>query len=122
MMLRFVSGAATALLAVWLSQGAIAAPGTGGFVYVEGAVALSGGAYSVKRTAVRFEDLDIAAPQGAAALLGRLKTAAAVVCSVRGMSAYDAHSKAVERCRADAVSDAVGKLAAPELTRLAAGE
>jgi UrcA family protein len=103
--MKFSAVALVALCA--LAVPAVAAPVT---VAVRG---VPPGSYQVRQTTVTFGDLDLTTGAGAAALLGRLQSAAGSVCG------NSVDSKVV-RCRKWAVYDAVRTVDEPLLTEAAA--
>jgi UrcA family protein len=73
----------------------------------------------ILKAVVHFEDLDISASAGATALLDRVSTTATQICTKRQageMSSLPA--RRYEKCRKDAVVDAVQRLNAPEVSRV----
>jgi UrcA family protein len=62
---------------------------------------------------VKFSDLKVSTPQGAAALYGRIERAAREVC--RPLEERNFRSKAHESCLHQAITDAVAKVGQPAL-------
>jgi UrcA family protein len=88
-----------------------------------GALALSGGAASiaadtseVPQVVVKFGDLNLSNPQGAAKLYSRIATAAYEVCKSFDINSRDLGSRArLTACLHKAIADAVTKVGQPEL-------
>jgi UrcA family protein len=71
------------------------------------------------KTVVHFDDLDISTSAGATALLDRVGTTAMQICTKRQMREFPRLSaQRYEKCRRDAVADAVQRLNAPEVSRI----
>jgi UrcA family protein len=66
---------------------------------------------------VRFKDLNLNSPEGAAALYGRIKSAASEVCGERDRFA-PWQSRTIQTCINDAMSRAVDQINSPMLTSL----
>jgi UrcA family protein len=62
---------------------------------------------------VKFSDLNVSTPQGAAALYGRIERAAREVC--RPLEERNFRSKAYDSCLHQAIADAVAKVGQPAL-------
>lgn len=83
------------------------------------AVSIAGDYGDVPHTAVRFGDLDLSKPDAAAALYGRIKVAAYVVCA-----SFDKDSRdqldliGLDRCVHSAVRSAVAKVNRPALSAI----
>jgi UrcA family protein len=65
-------------------------------------------------TVVQYQDLNISNPQGAAALYGRIRTAAGKVCSIPGDTDFAAKLR-VSPCVHKAIADAVTAINQPAL-------
>jgi len=68
----------------------------------------------IPSVAVKFADLDISRPEGAARLYGRIKTAATMVCSSFDRSGLAAQAN-FKTCVSDAIARAVAKVDSPSL-------
>ena len=67
---------------------------------------------------VKFRDLDLSKPEGAAALYQRIERSAHLVCK-DSSSPYDASRvETFERCKQAAIQDAVASINQPQLTAL----
>jgi UrcA family protein len=87
-------------------------------VAVEGSLPSTSGIV-MKRVTVSYGDLNLAAKPDAAALLERLKRAAAAVCTSQTKGHALASSDAIKHCHIDAVRQAVDRVGSPELAALA---
>lgn len=70
--------------------------------------------FDVPQVTVKFADLDISRPAGAARLYGRIKTAATMVCSSFDRSGLAAQVN-FKACVSDAIARAVAKVDSPSL-------
>jgi UrcA family protein len=73
----------------------------------------------VPRIVVKFADLNISNPQGAASLYGRIAAAARVVCRPFDLDSRNLQSQArLKACIHTAITNAVAKVAKPELVAI----
>jgi len=77
-------------------------------------VPASADASDIPSVTVKFADLDISRPAGAAKLYGRIQGAANVVCSAYDHSGFNAQAN-FKACVGDAVGRAVAKVGSPTL-------
>ena len=72
-----------------------------------------------RRVTVRFDDLDVHAPAGVAALDGRLRAAANVVCGPAPLSPAElTRAQAFRHCRRTAIAEARAQVAQADFTPL----
>lgn len=83
----------------------------------------AGGGQEHQQQAVRFADLDLGSPAGAARMLRRIEKAALEVCGAVPQSLTPL-KQAIRRspCFADAVANAVGRLRAPVVSLIHEGQ
>lgn len=89
----------------------------GVFALSFGAASLAADTHEVPQLLVKYGDLNLANPQGAAGLYSRITSAAHVVCKDFSINGGDfAARKKVDACVRKAVADAVAYVDRPELT------
>ncbi len=89
-------------------------------IAVSGMAPTLGGDTMQKRTVVQYGDLNPNDKQGAVALLDRLTKAADAVCTTERTRNSLLVAKKIEKCRTQAVAQAVEDIGAPELAAAAA--
>jgi UrcA family protein len=91
-------------------------------VYVNGRAPNLNGGTLQRRIAIQYGDLNPNDKQGAAALLERIAKAGEAVCTLEQARGSKLVAKKIEKCRAEAVAQAVEDVGAPELVAAAGGK
>ena len=88
----------------------------GAFALSCGAISIAADNSDVSRIVVRFGDLNLSSPQGAARLYGRITAAANEVCKQFDIDSSNLESRVrLNACVQKAIADAVTKVGQPEL-------
>jgi len=83
-------------------------------IAVEGLAPTRDESFVLKRAVVRYGDLNIAEAQGAATLRTRIENAAVAVCKNGNVPSSNKIAVLVEKCRVDAVNNALAKAGLPK--------
>jgi len=99
---------------------ALASAAFGASLPVTGAAPISGGTYVVKRVVLEYDPASLTDKQAAAALLARIDQAAQTACSSTHQPVSEQMTARIDRCRTQAIADAVRNADSPELTAASA--